>query len=247
MTADRAVARPGRVLHGRRRGHRLRARQRDLLARHLPALEIALPADGAALDPAALFDRPVDQLWLEIGFGAGEHLVAQALAHPEHGMIGCEPFVNGVARLVAACHDRGIGNVRVFVDDARLLIAALPAACLSRVFVLFPDPWPKRRHHKRRLLGAPLVAELARVLAVGGVLRVATDHAGFCRWALYHVLANRAFAWTARRARDWRARDPCAPATRYERKALAAGRRPVHLTFVRAAATGADARVRQDS
>ena len=230
-----ATARARRNLHGRRHGHRLRARQRDLLARHLPALEIALAPDGGAIDPWTLFDRPVDEIWLEVGFGAGEHLIAQAIAHPEHGMIGCEPFINGVARLVAACHDRELANVRVFVDDARLLLEALPAACLSRVFVLFPDPWPKRRHHKRRFVSAPAVAELARVLADGGTLRVATDHGEFCRWTLFHVLADDAFTWTARSADDWRRREAGTPPTRYERKATAAGRAPIHLCFARRA------------
>ena len=222
-----------RNLHGRRHGHRLRARQRRLLARHLPALKIDLAAFGGSIDPRTLFDRPVDEIWLEIGFGAGEHLIAQAVAHPNHGIIGCEPFINGVARLVVGCHDAEVANVRVFVDDARLLVEALPTACLSRVFFLFPDPWPKRRHHKRRFISAAAVAELARVLDDGGTLRVVTDHPDFCRWTLFHVLSNDAFAWTASGVNDWRAREEGSPPTRYELKASAAGRRSTYLCFVR--------------
>ena len=188
---------------------------------------------GRSLDPTTLFDHPVDEIWLEVGFGAGEHLMAQAIAHPNHGMIGCEPFINGVARLVTECYDGGVANVRVFVDDARLLIDVLPAACLSRVFVLFPDPWPKRRHHKRRFISATGVVELARVLGDGGTLRVATDHPEFCRWTLFHVLSNSAFAWTARGTDDWCSRDESTPPTRYELKAAAAGRRPIYLCFAR--------------
>lgn len=224
-----------RNLYGRRRGHPLRARRRDLLARHLPALEINLAPDNGVIDPTTLFDGRVDEIWLEIGFGAGEHLMTQAVAYPNHGMIGCEPFINGVARLIAGCHDHQLTNVRVFVDDARLLLDALPTACLSRVFVLFPDPWPKRRHHKRRFISESGVAELARVLDDGGALRVATDHEEFCRWTLLYILSNGAFTWTARRSNDWRERGEGAPATRYERKAIAAGRRPIYLSFVRRA------------
>ena len=184
------------------------------------------------MDPAALFGdrRPV---WLEIGFGDGAHLAAQAAAHPEIGFIGVEPFVNGVAALLARIDREGLANIRIFTDDARLLLGALPDASVARLFVLFPDPWPKRRHHKRRLVNRATVAEFARILAPGGELRLATDDAGYARWMLEALLAEPRLDWLAERAADWRERPADQPPTRYEAKALAAGRRPVHLRFRR--------------
>ncbi len=222
-----------RNLHGRRHGHRLRPRQRDLLEHYLPGIEVTLPEGGRRIDPTALFGGAVDEVWLEVGFGGGEHLAAQAAANPPHGMIGCEPFINGVARLIAACHENKLNNVRVFVDDARLLLEALPDGCLTRIFILFPDPWPKRRHQKRRFVSASSAKELARVLRNNGELRIATDHGEFCRWALFHILSNGSFVWPAIAPHDWRERYESAPETRYERKAVAAGRRPTYLSFVR--------------
>ncbi len=153
-------------LYGRRRGPRLRAGRQALMDRLLPELRIDVPADAApgAIDPRALFAAPMDQVWLEIGFGGGEHLAAQAAAHPGIGFIGCEPFVNGVARLIARIDEAGLANIRLHPDDARPLLAALPDACVGRVFILFPDPWPKARHHKRRLVTTALLDALARVM-----------------------------------------------------------------------------------
>ncbi len=168
-----------------------------------------------------------------MGFGTGEHLAAQAESHPGTGFIGCEPFVNGVARLLALIADRNLGNVRVFADDARLVLEALGPASIGRAFVLFPDPWPKSRHHKRRFIAPATVDALARVLKDGAELRVATDHAEFCRWTLRHVLAHAAFEWPARGPADWRIRPPDWPATRYGVKAEAAGSHSVYLTFRR--------------
>jgi tRNA (guanine-N7-)-methyltransferase len=223
-----------RNLHGRRRGHRLRPHQRDLLAGHLSDLEIRVPAAGDEfIDCSSLFAVGTGEIWLEIGFGAGEHLVAQAAAHPECGFIGCEPYLNGVARFISDWHNRKLVNVRLFQDDARLLMAALPPASISRIFLLFPDPWPKRRHQKRRIVGHDTLPEFARILCDGGELRFATDHSEFCRWALFHILGNDAFAWRACEAADWRARPEDWPATRYEQKALSQGRRPTYLSFAR--------------
>ncbi len=220
-----------RVLYGRRRGHRLRPGRRRLLAELLPRLEIRL-REGEPLDPAALFGdrRP---LWLEIGFGDGAHLAAQAAAHPGIGFIGVEPFVNGVAALLARIERGRLANIRIFTDDARLLLAALPDASVARLFVLFPDPWPKRRHHKRRLVNRATAAEFARILAPGGELRLATDDAGYARWMLEALLAEPRLDWLAERAADWRERPADQPPTRYERKALAAGRRPIYFRFRR--------------
>ncbi len=220
-----------RVLYGRRRGHRLRPGRRRLLRELLPALEIRLAGDEP-LDPKRLFGdgRP---LWLEIGFGDGGHLAALAAARPEIGFVGVEPFVNGVAALLARIERQGLRNVRIFTDDARLLTAALPDAAIGRLFVLFPDPWPKKRHHKRRLVNRATAAEFARILEPGGELRLATDDPGYARWMLEALLAEPRFDWLAERAADWRERPADQPPTRYEAKALAAGRRPVYLRFRR--------------
>lgn len=219
---------PRRFLYGRRKGPRLRPGRRRLLEELLPRLSIDLPAEGR-LEPATLFPRPVRACRLEIGFGAGEHLEAEAAAHPEIGFIGVEPFLAGVARLLAAIDERGLDNIRILVDDARLLLRALPEGSLARIDVLFPDPWPKARHHKRRIVAPSTVAEMARVLAPGGELRLATDDPGYARWMLAAVLGERRLEWLAERAADWRTPWPDRPTTRYEAKALVAGRRPVYL------------------
>lgn len=232
-----------RILYGRKRGRRLRPGRKDLVERMLPRLEVALPPAPGRLDREALFGPGIQALWLEIGFGAGEHLAAQAEAHPAVGFIGCESYLNGVASLLGLVADKGLDNVRVFADDARLLIDALADASIGRCFLLFPDPWPKQRHHKRRFIAPATLDALARVLRDGGELRVATDDAGYCRWTLSHVLGHGGFEWPARRAEEWRRRPPDWPATRYERKSLAEGRRAVYLRFVRrprAAAAGAE-------
>lgn len=225
-------ARPEKRLHGRRQGRPLRGRLRALLEESLPALEIHCPATGR-LDPWALFATRPRALWLEIGFGGGEHLAWQAAANPAVGLLGCEVFVNGVATLLRSLEAAGLDNVRVFRDDARLLIAALPDACLARAFLLFPDPWPKRRHAKRRFVTPATLDALARVLEDGAELRVASDDPTYQAWALARLVEHPAFAWTATRAEDWRHRPADWPQTRYEAKALAAGRKPVYLSFCR--------------
>jgi tRNA (guanine-N7-)-methyltransferase len=221
-------------LYGRRRGRKLRRGQRDLAETLLPQLAITLPACGA-LDVAALFPFAPAAVWLEIGFGGGEHLAAQAAAHPGIGFIGCEVFDNGVARLVAAVARQGLGNIRIFADDARLLLAALPARSVERVFILFPDPWPKQRHHKRRLVAPATLDRLADILADGGELRLATDDRNYLARMLELTTAHPAFAWQARRPADWQERPADWPATRYEEKARAAGRPPAFLRFARIA------------
>jgi tRNA (guanine-N7-)-methyltransferase len=217
-----------RLIYGRRQGHRLRPERRRLLAERLPGLQLQLPETGR-LDPAALFPGGRRRLWLEIGYGAGEHLAAQAAAHPEVGLIGCEPYIAGVARLLAAIERERLDNLRLVVDDARLLLRVLPDACLERIFVLFPDPWPKTRHHKRRIVNPGTVAEFARLLAPGGELRLATDDMGYARAMLLALSACRELCWLATRPGDWRQRPPDWPATRYEAKALKAGRAAVYL------------------
>ena len=222
-----------RLLYGRRRGRRLRPGQRALLDQRLPPLAIALPAPGQRLDMAALFDAPVRDMWLEIGFGGGEHLAWQARTHRDVGMIGCEPFVNGVASLLAAVRDEGLSNIRILADDARLLLDVLPGESIGRAFVLFPDPWPKRRHRKRRMIAPGTLDGIAAALRDGGELRLASDEPAHVRWMLWHAWRHPAFTWLARSARDWRERVPDWPETRYEAKARRQGRACYYLRFRR--------------
>jgi tRNA (guanine-N7-)-methyltransferase len=219
--------------HGRRRGRRLRAGRGALLTTLLPRLRIVLPPEGSTFDPRALFGNTVGDIWLEVGFGAGEHLAAQAAAHPDVGFIGCEPYVNGVASLLAQVKERELANVRVFDDDARPLLAALPEASIGRVFVLFSDPWPKKRHNDRRFIGPATRTVLARVLNDGGELCFASDQMEYVRWTLEHLTAEPSFAWSAREAADWRHRPADWFETRYEAKALTRGAPCSYLRFRR--------------
>ena len=228
-----AMADVARLLYGRKRGRKLRPGQQALYDAMLPALRIELPGPGTRVDPAFLFSPAKRDLWLEIGFGGGEHLAWQAETHPDTAFIGCEPFVNGLVALFAHVRNRSLGNVRVFDDDARLLLAALPEASLARAFVLFPDPWPKKRHHKRRIICPAILDLLAYALKDGAELRFASDDASYVRWTLDHVTGHGAFSWTARRPRDWRERPADWPETRYEDKAKREGRRCYFLRFVR--------------
>lgn len=226
--------RPRWNLHGRRLGRPLRPGRHRLLEERLPAVRVDPPSDERPIDPDRLFGRPVADLWLEIGFGGGEHLARQAALHPEVGLIGVEPFVSGVASALALLGAEGVDNVRIHPGDARPLIAALPQRALGRVFVLFPDPWRKARHHKRRIVSMPVLDLLAPRMRPGAELRVATDHPGYLSWMLRVLRAHPALAWRVAGPSDWRVRPDDWPETRYERKAIREGRRPTYLTFVRA-------------
>ena len=190
-----------------------------------------MPATGAALDPAGLFPREMRAFWLEIGFGAGEHLAWQGARHPDIGLIGCEPFVNGVSSLLKRIDEGGLDNIRIHPDDARPLIESLPEASIARCFLLFPDPWPKARHHRRRFVRLETLDSLARILTDGAEFRIASDDSGLVDWMLYQLRRHPAFRWSATRAQDWRTRPEDWPPTRYEAKALHG--RPVYLTFRR--------------
>jgi tRNA (guanine-N7-)-methyltransferase len=229
MTADTPER---RILYGRRRGRPLRQGQEALLDTLLPRLAVPL-GDMGMPAPAALFSPAPRAVWLEIGFGGGEHLAAQAAAHPEIGFIGCEVFRNGVAKLLAEIARRELANIRVHPEDARALLAALPEASLGRVFILFPDPWPKQRHHKRRLVGGETLDQLARVMEDRAELRLATDDEDYLCWMLERVPLHPEFAWLAETAADWRIRPEDWPQTRYEAKAVEAGRQPTFLRFRR--------------
>lgn len=232
MTSTSSDASSRTQFYGRRHGHRLRPGRRRLLETLLPRLLISCPGE-ARLDPASLFPQPVTDIWLEVGFGGGEHLAAQARRHPEIGFIGCEPFVNGVARLLAMVERDRITNLRVFDDDARILLNRLTDASIGRVFILFSDPWPKKRHHKRRFLREETLRSLARVMRGGGALRFATDDMGYVSWTLEHVRRNPDFAWTATCPDDWRRPPPDWVETRYEAKARATERTCIYLDFQR--------------
>ena len=221
-----------RAFFGRRKGRPLRVHQASLLEALLPRLRLDL-SGPAPSDPSALFPDPVDDLWLEIGFGGGEHLAAQAERRPEIGFIGCEPFVNGLAKALALIEERALANIRLHAGDAGEVVDWLPEASLGRVHLLYPDPWPKRRHWKRRFVSEANLTRLARVMRPGAELRFATDWADYAAWTLAHVRRHPAFAWEAERADDWRRPWADWPGTRYEAKAVAEGRRPVYLTFRR--------------
>ena len=233
-------------LFGRRKGQPLSARQKELMQTLLPEMALLPQAGRAATD----YFENVTEAWLEIGFGAGEHLLWQAQNHPHIGMIGVEPYVSGMAKLLSRIdplalsggEGRGEGavsphprpqNIRLYSEDARDVIAALPDASLSRVFLLFPDPWPKTRHHKRRFVQMEMLDQLARVMRQGAEFRFGTDDHSYLLWSLERLSAHASFSWLARSASDWNTRPADWPPTRYEGKAIAVGRPCTYLRFMR--------------
>jgi len=216
-----------RRLYGRRQGHALRGLQAGLVETLLP--RIAVPLSGP-VDAATLFGdaRP---LWLEIGFGKGEHLVELAVAHPEVGFIGCEPFLNGVAGALAEIDARGLTNVAVHMGDAIDVLERLADASLAGAFLLHPDPWPKARHAKRRFANPGPLGLLAAKLAPGSEFRLGTDHPVYCRWALMQMARRHDFAWLAETPADWQARPLDWPDSRYAAKARAQGREIWYLRY----------------
>jgi tRNA (guanine-N7-)-methyltransferase len=219
------------LTYGRRYGRRLGPQRAAALQSLLPILQLYLPQRGTVLDWQALFARPMRELWLEIGFGTGEHLAWQAAHYSDVGLFGCEPFMGGISRLLQMIIDKKLDNIRIYPADARLVIDALPDNSVGRCFILFPDPWPKSRHHRRRFICADTTAALARVMADKAELRLASDHPDLIDWMLFHLRMHGAFEWMAKNASDWRTRPSDWPATRYEAKALHG--KPVFLTFRR--------------
>jgi tRNA (guanine-N7-)-methyltransferase len=258
MSADKKNAVPepfgglGKTF-GRRKGRPLSGHHGALVRDLLPQIEVSLPRAGGdehgdlvprGLDPQALFtgDQPGDQpgdtpknkeIWLEIGYGGGEHLAGQAAAHPDIGLIGGEFFTQGVAKLLSKIEENALTNVRLYAGDARELLISLEDASLSRIFVLYPDPWPKKRHARRRFISPWSVAEFARLVKPGGEVLVASDIAVYCRWTLMHFGADERFSWRAEGPGDWRTPPQDWIRTRYEAKALREGRTPAYLTFKR--------------
>jgi tRNA (guanine-N7-)-methyltransferase len=229
--SDPSNARRG-AFFGRRKGHALRPHQAGLMETLLPRLAIDLAAPAPS-DLAELFPIPVEGARLEIGFGGGEHMIAQAELHPQIGFIGVEPFVNGMAKALAAIEDRKLANIRLHFADATFLLEWLQPGTLARVDLLYPDPWPKRRHWKRRFVQDRSIGELARVLQPGGEFRFATDIPDYAAWTLEHMARSPAFVWTAEHADDWRRPWRGFSSTRYEAKAKREGRVPCYLIFRR--------------
>ena len=199
----------------------------------LPQLELKLEAGR---DPGNYFPGvQLADMWLEIGYGGGEHLLWQAENHHDIGIIGAEPYVSGVAKLLSKLSGRAdpIRNVRLYTEDAHDIIEALPKASIGRVFILFPDPWPKTRHHKRRFIQMTMLDELARIMKHGGEIRFATDDNGYLIWALERFIAHPSFTWLARGSADWRCRPADWPETRYEAKAIRGGSACTYLRLVR--------------
>jgi len=222
-----------RILYGRRRGKALRKNQQHAVEEILPALRV--PEDENPVDLASLFNDKAEEYWLEIGFGAGEHLAWQAKNHPNVGIIGCEPFLNGVAVLLGKLQKDGSDNVRLHNEAAELLMGRLPEASLKKGFLLFADPWPKSGHQKRRFVTDENIAALARILEDDAVLRVGTDHTDYGAWILHYFLRSEDFVWEAEHPADWLNRSDDWPQTRYEAKALKEGRKSVYYRFRRTA------------
>ncbi|MEM9581076.1 MAG: tRNA (guanosine(46)-N7)-methyltransferase TrmB [Pseudomonadota bacterium] len=226
---------PWRNFYGRFKGKGLRQSQQayldeDLAALSPGAVDWEVNPDRVPLDVKAMFGgKP---LWLEIGFGGGEHLVHQARANPDVGIIGCEPYINGVAMLLGKIREAGVDNLRVYPGDARDLFDVLPEGAVEKAFLLYPDPWPKKRHHRRRFVTQEHLQPLAQVMAPGAEFRVATDIEDYVRQTLLEV-PKAGFAWQAERARDWRAPWGDWMSTRYEQKAYREGRIPHYMTFRR--------------
>jgi tRNA (guanine-N7-)-methyltransferase len=231
MTGERN-SRATEAFFGRRRGKALRPAQQAALDALLPKLKIDIGAP-APDSLAGIFDVATDEIRLEIGFGGGEHLLHRAATMPHAGFIGVEPFHNGMAKLMSALQAEPLTNIRVYDDDATQLLDWLPAASLCGIDLLYPDPWPKKRHWKRRFVSEANLDRFARVLKPGGEFRFASDIDTYVNWTLLACLAHPAFAWNARSADDWRKPFAGWPGTRYEAKAMREGRTPAYLTFVR--------------
>lgn len=220
------------AFYGRRKGKPLRTAQAAHMAHDLPRLLIAPDTIGAA-PLSALFPHPVRAIRLEIGFGGAEHLISEAGRHPDVGYIGAEAFLNGIAKATVAITAAGLTNVRLHGDDVLPLLDRLPDACVERVDLLYPDPWPKRKHWKRRFVQADNIDRIARVLEPGGHFRFATDIEHYAAWTLRQLTKDARFRWTARRADDWRLPWAGWPGTRYEAKAKREGRLPGYFEFLR--------------
>ena len=220
-------------VYGRRKGHKLRVQQKALMENLLPRLNIDLEKCEEKIEPQSFFACNIKEVWLEIGFGAGEHTAWQAKQNPNIGFIACEPFLNGVASLLKRISTEKLCNIRIFTDDALPLITRLSEGTINRVFLLFPDPWPKSRHKKRRIITTDNVINFANIIADNGEFRFSTDHTEYSRWTLLIMLNHQWFHWTAEKSSDWTNRPKDWPLTRYECKALKDNKKPIFLQFRR--------------
>jgi tRNA (guanine-N7-)-methyltransferase len=229
-TSNTEEAFSGGAFYGRRKGKKLRDGQAHLFDTLLPRLRVNLDGELAL---KALFQKPVHSLWLEIGFGGGEHLLARARENPDIGFIGCEPFVNGMAKLLSAIDKESIDTIRLYDADALTLLKKLPDQSVDRIYLLYPDPWPKRRQNKRRFVSDETLALMARILKSGGEFRFASDIDHYVGWTLARILRSGLFRWRVEGPDDWR--NPWAgwQSTRYEMKAIREGRKSSYLTFER--------------
>ena len=221
-----------RVFYGRRQGHKLHPKQARLVESFLPGIRIT---DFAAAPMLAFTHNNFEpeKLVMEIGFGGGEHLAAQAEANPNVGFIGCEPFLNGVAKLLNHIQQNDLLNIRIHDEDARDLIELMPDSCLAAVYLLYPDPWPKKKHHKRRFVNPENLHHIHRLLLPDGMFYFASDIPDYVSWALMHIRDHGGFKWQARASADWQTPFAGWVRTRYEEKALVAGRTPTYLRFQR--------------
>lgn len=232
MTEAERRTRSTEAFFGRRKGKPLRDQQVERMETLLPALKVDL-ASPAPVDIKALFPLSVDKVRLEIGFGGGEHLVHRARTSPDTGFIGVEPFVNSMAKLLAVVEAEGLTNIRVHDDDATQLLDWLPDGSIDQIDLLYPDPWPKKKHWKRRFVSQVNLERFHRVLKPGGLFCFASDIDTYLNWTLQHCSRHGGFQWTARNADDWRTPFSGWPGTRYEAKAKREGRASAYLTFVR--------------
>lgn len=221
------------VSFGRRRGRSLRKTKQALVDTLLPRLSIQIP-ESEKLHPSECFDTAYDEYWLEIGFGGGEHVAHQAGLNPNVGIIGCEPYLNGISGMLTAIDEKALHNIRIYDDDARFLMDSFPDASISRAFILYPDPWPKIRHHNRRLVSTETLDSLARILKPGAQLRLATDDRDYCTWMLERALPHPEFEWQANACDDFLNPPEDWIQTRYEKKkAVNRGLTPSYLNFIR--------------
>lgn len=217
---------------GRRKGHKLRSHQTGLLENLLPHLALD-PAHADSSDLTGLFGSPVTSTRLEIGFGGGEHLVAEARAFPQTGFIGCEPYVNGMAKILSLIEEHNLSNIRLFAGDAADLLAWAQPESFTRIDLIHPDPWPKRRHWKRRFVQDATIAQMSRILTAAGEFRFVCDIDDYCAWTLMHMQRSPHFTWTAEGADDWNRPWPDYTMTRYGKKAQREGRKAAYLIFKR--------------
>jgi tRNA (guanine-N7-)-methyltransferase len=223
----------GGGFYGRGKVKTLSDRKKTLIGDILPRLLIARPRPGGMLDLSALFPFKPSRVVLEIGFGGGEHLVARAEESPQDGFIGIEPFINGMAKGLSAIDEKRLVNIRLYDRDAAEMLPAIPDGSIGLIHLLYPDPWPKRRHNKRRFVNQGSLREFHRILAPGGIFRFASDIDDYAGWTLAHIDRSGLFDWPARHARDWTEPYPGWPGTRYEAKAFREGRLPSYLEFIR--------------